>query len=48
MEIVVTLAVTGKEKVEFTLKYENTDLKTVLAVEEALLGAVSGLLAGQK
>jgi Gpi18-like mannosyltransferase len=48
MDIVITLSVTGKEKVDFTLKYENTDMKTVIAVEQALISAVSGLLAEQK
>ena len=48
MQMKISFEVIGKEGLDFNLKYTDTDLKTVLMVEKALMGAIGGLLANQK
>jgi hypothetical protein len=47
LTVTVTLDVQGKEGLNLTLTYKDTDMPTVIMVEQALLQAMSGLLAQQ-
>jgi len=47
IQMTVTVKVEGKEGLELVLKYIDTDMKTVMIVENALIGTFQGLLKGQ-
>ena len=44
----ITVRVDGKEGLQLDLAYENTDMKTVLMVEEELIKTLQGLIVKQK
>jgi len=48
VKMTVTFRVEGDEVVENVLTYENTNMKTVVLVEQALMGAFGQILEGQK
>ena len=48
LNMVVSLRVEGKEGLNLELKYENTNIKTILLVEKAILDTFAGLLEKQQ
>lgn len=47
MNITVSLKVEGEETMDVNFSFKNTNIKTVMAIEQAILGAFSGLLSQQ-
>jgi len=47
LNMTIKVDVVGKESVNFTLEYKDTDIKTVLLIEKALLAAIDGVMDGQ-
>ena len=43
----ITMKVQGTEGLNVSLSYENTDIKTVVQVQQAILSAFQGILDGQ-
>lgn len=47
MNITVSLKVEGEETMDVSFSFKNTNIKTVIGIEQAILGAFSGLLSEQ-